>query len=58
MSDTTGAGDPFNGGLLYALSEGAEWPEALRFATRLASTVVSRTSENRYPTLGEVILPA
>lgn len=55
VSDTTGAGDSFNGGLMYALSTGAEWPEALRFATRLASTVVSRSSENRYPTLEEVI---
>ena len=55
VSDTTGAGDSFNGGLMYALSTGAEWPEALRFATRLASTVVSRTSESRYPTLQEVI---
>jgi sugar/nucleoside kinase (ribokinase family) len=40
---------------MYALSEGAEWPEALRFATHLASTVVSRTSEDRYPTLEEII---
>lgn len=55
VSDTTGAGDSFNGGLLYALSGGAEWLEALRFATRLASTVVSRTSVNRYPTLEELI---
>ncbi|HJQ29694.1 MAG TPA: carbohydrate kinase family protein [Rubrobacter sp.] len=55
VSDTTGAGDSFNGGLMYALSTGAEWSEALRFATRLASTVVSRSSENRYPTLDEVI---
>ena len=55
VSDTTGAGDSFNGGLMHALSEGAEWPEALRFATHLASTVVSRTSEDRYPTLEEII---
>ena len=55
VSDTTGAGDSFNGGLMYALSEGAQWPEALWFATRLASTVVSRTSEDRYPTLEEIM---
>jgi len=55
VSDTTGAGDSFNGGLKYALSEGAEWQEALRFATHLASTVVYRTSEDRYPTLEEII---
>src|SRR5215216_1397514 len=34
VSDTTGAGDSFNSGLLYALSDGAEWSDALRFATR------------------------
>ncbi|HEX6709986.1 MAG TPA: carbohydrate kinase family protein [Rubrobacter sp.] len=55
VRDTTGAGDSFNGALMYALSAGAEWHEALRFATRLASTVVSRSSENRYPTLEEII---
>jgi sugar/nucleoside kinase (ribokinase family) len=57
-SDTTGAGDSFNAGLLYALASGTEWPEALRFATRLASTVVSRSSESRYPTLEELIPPS
>jgi L-alanine-DL-glutamate epimerase-like enolase superfamily enzyme len=31
------------------------YQEALRFATHLASTVVSRTSEDRYPTLEEII---
>jgi sugar/nucleoside kinase (ribokinase family) len=54
-SDTTGAGDSFNGGLLYSLTSGAEWSEALRFATRVASTVVSRSSANRYPTQEELI---
>jgi len=55
VSDTTGAGDSFNGGLLYALASGAEWSEALRFAIRVASTVVSRSSAKRYPTLEELI---
>ena len=55
VSDTTGAGDAFNGGLLYAMSRGTKWLGALRFATRLASTVVSRPSENRYPTLEELV---
>jgi argininosuccinate lyase len=54
-SDTTGAGDSFNGGLLYALASGVEWSEALRFATQVASTVVSRSSANRYPTPEELI---
>jgi sugar/nucleoside kinase (ribokinase family) len=55
VSDTTGAGDAFNGGLLYAISCGTKWLGALRFATRLASTVVSRPSESRYPTLEELV---
>ena len=53
-SDTTGAGDAFNAGLLYALAAEWGWERALEFATRLASTVVSRASGHRYPTLDEV----
>ena len=40
--DTTGAGDAFNGGLLAALSEGADVWEALRFANALAALSVQR----------------
>lgn len=56
--DTTGAGDALNAGLLHALSHGAGWSEALTFATRLASTVVSRPSKNRYPSLDELASPS
>ncbi len=55
VKDTTGAGDAFNAGLLYALSREFEWPEALAMATRVASAVVSRTSDDRYPALAAVL---
>ena len=46
--DTTGAGDAFNAGLIHALSDGAEWPEALTAATRFASAIIARPSDGRY----------
>jgi argininosuccinate lyase len=46
--DTTGAGDAFNAGLIDALASGAEWPAALEAATRLASAIVARPSNDRY----------
>jgi sugar/nucleoside kinase (ribokinase family) len=52
--DTTGAGDAFNAGLIYALSHGGDWGEALHLAVRVASTVVSRSGD-RYPTLTELL---
>ena len=45
--DTTGAGDAFNAGLINALGAGAGWEAALSQATRLASEIVSRPSDDR-----------
>jgi sugar/nucleoside kinase (ribokinase family) len=48
VEDSTGAGDAFNAGLVAALAAGRPWPEALRAATTLASSIVSRPSDARY----------
>jgi sugar/nucleoside kinase (ribokinase family) len=53
--DSTGAGDAFNAGLLVGLAEAQPWPEALAFAVRVASTVVSRGSRDRYPARSELV---
>jgi argininosuccinate lyase len=53
--DTTGAGDAFNAGLMSALRAGREWPDALRTAVTVASTVVSRPSSDRYPGRGDLL---
>lgn len=45
--DSTGAGDAFNVGLINALAQDAEWPEALEQASRLASEIVARPSNER-----------
>jgi sugar/nucleoside kinase (ribokinase family) len=48
VADSTGAGDAFNAGLVAALAQGRSWPEGLRAATTLASSIVSRPSDARY----------
>jgi sugar/nucleoside kinase (ribokinase family) len=48
VTDTTGAGDAFNAGLIHALATGASWPQALSAATGFASAIISRPSDNRY----------
>lgn len=51
--DTTGAGDSFNAGFVYARLQGYSLGKSLAFANALASIVVSR-KENRYPSLQEI----
>jgi sugar/nucleoside kinase (ribokinase family) len=53
--DTTGAGDALNAGLIAGLSQGLPFDEALSLGTRVASTVVSRPSNDRYPNAGEIL---
>ena len=51
VTDTTGAGDAFNAGLVDALARGADWANALSAATGFASTIISRPSGNRYDSI-------
>jgi argininosuccinate lyase len=53
--DTTGAGDSLAAGMLADLADGTGVREALRTGVRVASTVVGRSSRNRYPRLDEVL---
>jgi sugar/nucleoside kinase (ribokinase family) len=54
--DTTGAGDAFNAGLVLRLAEGVKMTEALPFAVRVASAVVSRPSSDRYPSRRDIAI--
>ena len=54
-TDTTGAGDALNAGLIAGLAQGMAFDEALALATRVASTVVSRPSNDRYPSPDQVL---
>lgn len=55
VSDTTGAGDAFNAGMIQALAAGSDWDDALSQASRFATTIVARPSNDRYRhTLTEV----
>lgn len=48
VSDTTGAGDAFNAGMIHALAAGSDWHGALSQATRFATTIVTRPSNDRF----------
>ena len=43
-TDTTGAGDAFNGALIYARGKGLDWQRSLEFATRIATETISKPS--------------
>jgi sugar/nucleoside kinase (ribokinase family) len=47
--DTTGAGDSLTAGMLADLAVDTDMPAALATGVRVASTVVGRPSQNRYP---------
>jgi sugar/nucleoside kinase (ribokinase family) len=53
--DTTGAGDSLAAGMLADLARGADMTTALATGVRLASTVVGRSSDNRYPSRDELL---
>lgn len=38
--DSTGAGDSFAGGLMFARAQGLDWPEAAQWATAVATTMI------------------
>lgn len=54
-TDTTGAGDAFNAGLIAGLVHGMMFDGALSLAARVASTVVTRPSGDRYPGPDELL---
>jgi sugar/nucleoside kinase (ribokinase family) len=56
--DTTGAGDSLAAGMLADLSQGRDMSQALVTGVRVASTVVGRSSRDRYPGRDELLPPA
>jgi sugar/nucleoside kinase (ribokinase family) len=52
--DSTGAGDSFAASLAFCLARDEKIEDALAFATKVATMVVSRPSANRYPSFDEV----
>jgi sugar/nucleoside kinase (ribokinase family) len=56
--DTAGAGDSFNGGLLYGLETGRSTLDSVKVAVATASLTVSRPSDDRFPSGVEVAVLA
>jgi ribokinase len=55
LIDTTAAGDTFCGVLVAQLSQGASWPEALRFANAASAlTCLTLGAQSSIPTALEV----
>ena len=55
VADTTAAGDSFIGGLCARLCDGAEFPDAVRYATAVSALTVSRPGASvSIPTCAEV----
>jgi ribokinase len=53
--DTTAAGDAFNGALAFAISRGAELPEAVRFANHVGALSVTKVgAQPSLPTMAQV----
>lgn len=54
--DTTGAGDTFCGALVAALSQGCDWPQALRTASAAGALACTRLgAQSSIPTRSEVL---
>lgn len=52
--DTLGAGDVWHGAFAFALGDGLNEPDAVKFANTSAALFVSRIGEERFPTYDEV----
>lgn len=52
--DSTGAGDTYAGGLMFALSQGLDWAEAGRLATAVSTTMIEQCGPEFELTLTDV----
>ncbi len=56
--DSTGAGDTFAGGLMFARSQGYSWPDAAKLATACSSTMISNCGPDFVLTLADAKMRA